>query len=375
MAKNFEYTTLAHRYTAQYPLLTYVGTQTNFWIMANILLVGIMHMTARMISETFQVSVSGEFAPMLLIAITLGVSYGVTLGLANYFLDQNFFRKLPLGKIIVLKTVTSLVVIILILATLRFAFSDQLISPSMPADVAYVEDQSWGTLFWLLVIYYSVMTLLLSFINQVNKKYGPGILLPLLLGRYREPKEENRIFMFMDLKASTTIAEELGHLKYSAFIRDCFSDINQVLYPYRAQVYQYVGDEIVVTWPESEGIKNHFCIEFYFACQRQFQSRSKYYLLHYGRLPHFKAGAHAGIVTAVEIGEVKRDIAYHGDTLNTAARIQNVCNDYGKNFLISKVLLNRTGPHPDMKTEELGDIQLKGKSSMVGLVSVVWNEN
>lgn len=95
------------------------------------------------------------------------------------------------------------------------------------------------------------MSLIINFINQVNKKYGPGVLLPLPLGRYRTPREETRIFMFMDLKSSTATAEKLGHLRYSSFIRDCFSDINEVLFPFRAQVYQYVGDEIVVTWPTS----------------------------------------------------------------------------------------------------------------------------
>ena len=81
--------------------------------------------------------------------------------------------------------------------------------------------------------------------------------------------------MFMDLKSSTATAEKLGHLKYSSFIRDCFMDINEVLLPFRAQVYQYVGDEIVVTWPESEGIKNQFCIKFYFACKKQFLDKSE----------------------------------------------------------------------------------------------------
>ncbi len=43
-----------------------------------------------------------------------------------------------------------------------------------------------------------------------------------------------------------------------------------------------------------------------------------------------------GKVTAVEIGDIKRDIAYHVDTLNTAARIQSVCNEYNKDFLVSE---------------------------------------
>jgi adenylate cyclase len=372
MATRFEYTTLAHRYTARYPVLTYVGTQTNFWIIANILLAVILQLQSRITSQTYDIPMAGGFRSMLLIAVILGVLYGVSLGLTGYLLDRNFFRKQALGKVILLKTATSLGVLILILALLRYVFFDPLISPSLHLQGINLNEESWRSLFFLLVIYYSFMTLVISFINQVNKKYGPGILIPLLLGRYRTPKEENRIFMFMDLKSSTATAEQLGHLKYSAFIRDCFSDINEVLYPFRAQVYQYVGDEVVVTWPEREGLKNHFCLGFYFACKRQFENRSGYYMDNYGFLPEFKAGAHTGTVTAVEIGEVKRDIAYHGDTLNTAARIQSVCNEYGKSFLVSKDLLNKVGLHPDMRSQELGMILLKGKTTKVGLASIDW---
>ena len=374
MAKKFEYTTLAHRYTARFPVLTYVGIQANFWIIANVFLVVILDLQAKIISQAYNLPVSGTLRSMVLIAIILGVLYGVTLGLIGYYLDRNVFAKQALGKIIVFKTLTSLGVLILILALLRYVFFDPLISPSLQAPGITLNEESWRSLFYLLAMYYFFMTLVISFINQVNKKYGPGILVPLLLGRYRDPKEEERIFMFMDLKSSTATAEELGHLKYSSFIRDCFSDINEVLYPFRAQVYQYVGDEIVVTWPESEGLKNHFCVEFYFACKRQFRDRSGYYMTNYGFLPNFKAGIHTGPVTTVEIGEVKRDIAYHGDTLNTAARIQSVCNEYNKNFLASKVILDKVGSHPNMQIQDLGMILLKGKTTKVGLVSIDWIE-
>jgi adenylate cyclase len=92
----------------------------------------------------------------------------------------------------------------------------------------------------------------------------------------------------------------------------------------------------------------------------------------YGLLPNFKAGVHTGTVTAVEIGEVKRDIAYHGDTLNTAARIQSVCNEHGKSFIVSKALFDKTGSHPSVQTQELGSIMLKGKTSPIELVSIDW---
>ncbi|HEU5289120.1 MAG TPA: adenylate/guanylate cyclase domain-containing protein [Cyclobacteriaceae bacterium] len=372
MAKRPDYTTRAITYTARFPLLTYLGTQVNFWIIANVLLVSIMHLTAIVIGQTFNVSVAGDYLHMLPMAIVLGISYGIIIGLISYYLDQRVFSKLALGKIIVLKAATSLGVLILLLLLLRYVFFDLLIAPTLPPDAVIDKDESWNVIFWLLMMYYSFVTLIISFINQVNKKYGPGVLIPLLLGQYRNPKEDERIFMFMDLKSSTNIAEKLGHLQYSAFIRDCFADINEVLFPHQAQVYQYVGDEIVVMWPESEGFQHHHCVRFYFACKKQFQNRAEYYRKNYGIVPAFKAGVHSGKVTAVEIGQVKRDIAYHGDTLNTAARIQSVCNEHNKDFLISEYVIGKIGPHPQMKTESLGMILLRGKTEKVGVVSVEW---
>jgi adenylate cyclase len=372
MAKKFEYTTLAQRYTAKFPLFTYVSIQTNFWIAANLLLVAIMHLQSMIIGEIFNVPLIGSFGPVLLMAIILGVFYGVTLGVAGYYLDKQFFRKLSLGKIILFKTLGSFALLIFILWLLRFVLFDLFISPSLNIPDLKLNERSWTLLFYLLVIYYFFMTLMVNFINQVNKKYGPGVLLPLLLGRYRNPKEEERIFMFMDLKSSTTTAEKLGHIRYSSFIRDCFVDINEALFPFCAQVYQYVGDEIVVMWPEREGLKHHRCIRFYFACKKQFQNRATYYMSNYGFLPEFKASVHTGKVTVVEIGEVKRDIAYHGDTLNTAARIQSVCNEYKKDFLVSEHLIDKIGTDPRMKTEDLGRIRLRGKMERVGIFSLDW---
>jgi len=372
MTKKFDYTTVAQHYTARFPVLTYVGIQANFWIIANLLLVVVLALHARIISEVFNLPIDEEFGLSLLAAVGFGVLWGVSLGLSGYYLDRRFFTKSSLGKIILFKALLSLALISLFLGFFRLALERSFISPPLFKTDAPTNKIIRGYAFDLLVVYYAFMTLAISFINQINKKYGPGVLLPLLLGKYRTPKEEERIFMFMDLQSSTTIAEKLGHSRYSSFIRDCFADINQVLFPFSAQVYQYVGDEIVVMWLESEGLENHLCIQFYFACKKQFQDRAEYYLANYGLLPHFKAGVHTGQVTAVEIGEIKRDIAYHGDTLNTAARIQSVCNQYNKEFLVSEHLLKKVGINQHMKTEPLGMILLRGKSEEVGIVSVDW---
>lgn len=371
MGKNFDYTAVAQRFVARFPLFTYILTQITFWIFANILLGVIIHLHALSISETLDINASTRFTPILIITVILGVLYGIILGLIDYYLDRSVFKKFPLGKLILFKTIVSLVVLALIIAFLRYILYDPLQPISYNVSIA-PSPKSWEYLFYLFSIYYLVMTLVINFINQINKKYGPGVLIPLLLGKYRNPKEQERIFMFMDLKSSTSMAEKLGHLKYSAFIRDCFFDINQVLFPFNAQVYQYVGDEIVVTWNLKDGLKNFLCIRFFFACEKQFLKRFDYYTKNYGTLPGFKASLHMGKVTAVEIGEIKRDIAYHGDTLNTAARIQSVCNEHKQKFLVSQYLLNTIGLHQNLKTTSLGIVNLRGKTEGVEIASADW---
>jgi adenylate cyclase len=370
MPRPFEYTTLAQRYTARFPVITYVGTQVNFWILANLLLMVIVRLYSHLISEAFHIPVIGQFSTTILVAVVLGLLYGAGVGITGYYLDKRFFRKLSLGKMLLYKAFVSIVLFALALIVLRFVLFDIFISPSLTIAGGSLTEKAWDYLFYLLLIYYFVMSLIIGFINQVNSKYGPGVLVPLLLGRYRTPKEEERIFMFMDLKSSTATAETLGHLKYSAFIRDCFEDINEVLYEFHAQVYQYVGDEIVVMWPTREGLEGSRCIRFYFAVVKQFQDRSTHYLSIYGFMPVFKAGMHMGKVTAVEIGEIKKDIAYHGDTLNTAARIQSLCNEFQCNLLVSEYLIQNCDDKEMFELEHLGAIELKGKSKKVDLVSV-----
>lgn len=370
MTKKWDYTSTAQKFSAKFPVLSYLGIQINFWIIASVFLSIILHLQALSISETSQLSSPTRFNNTLALSVMFGFFYGIILGLTDQYLDKNLYEKHSMGRIILVKSTISLLLIVLTLILIRYTFFDFFITTSTFGDNLKTNDKSWRYLFYILAIYYFVMTLIISFINQVNRKYGPGVLVPLLLGKYKYPKEEERIFMFMDLKSSTTIAEKLGHIKYSSFIRDTFMDINQILLRFNAEVYQYVGDEIVVTWRVPDGLRNLSCIRFFFGCEKQFKERANYYMTNYGLLPHFKAGLHMGKVTAVEIGDIKRDIAYHGDTLNTAARIQSVCNEHNKNFLVSEYLLESLEPNHNIKTETIGMILLKGKSTKVGILSV-----
>jgi adenylate cyclase len=370
MSKRPDYTTRIIQFVGRFPLLSYVLTQIIFWVFANVFMGIISHLQTLSMNQMVELPVQNGFGSVMVISVIIGVFYGFFLGIADYYLDKKFFRRMPLGKIILLKAFISLVVLTLLFSFLRFVLFGLLIAPALKANVVSLAEATWKYFYFICLVFYFVMTIIITFINQVNTKYGPGVLLPILLGKYRNPREEERIFMFMDLKSSTAIAESLGHIKYSSFIRDSFMDINKVLFPYNAQVYQYVGDEIILSWTINEGLKNLSCVHFYFACEKQFDKKREYYIKNFGQVPHFKAGLHMGKVTAVEIGEIKRDIAYHGDTMNIAARIQSMCNEFGKKFLVSSYFAEQSNVDSRFATTTLGNILLKGKIATVGLVSV-----
>ncbi len=177
--------------------------------------------------------------------------------------------------------------------------------------------------------------------------------------------------MFLDLTSSSTYAEKLGHIKYSRLIQDCFFDLTEVVNKYNVQIYQYVGDEVVLTWQKDNGIENNKCLKTFFAFQQAIKEKSIYYEKEYGLVPEFKAGLNFGFVTIAEVGEMKRELAYHGDAINTASHIRSVCGKHNKKLLISADLLSLLpGIDDDFNIESMGVCQLKGKKNVIGIFSV-----
>ncbi len=355
---------------ARHPKRNKVLYHIIYWTIGNLVLIALLYIQTLYVNTRFELFQEVSFLPFVIIALVMGFMYGFFHGLMEYYIDRGLLREKSMGKVIAFKFVFSLVLLIVLYKILRYGIFNLLIAPLFFDGISPMTTDTWRHFFVQLFIFYSFLNVGISFISQVNKKFGPGVLLPLMLGKYRHPRVEEKVFMFMDLKSSTTIAESLGHLKYSAFIRDSFDDINSVLRAYNTQVYQYVGDEIVLTWSIKDGIDNMACIRFFFATKLAFQRREKYYLENYGLLPVFKAGLHLGPVTAVEIGDIKRDIAYHGDTINTASRIQDMCNDFDKQLLASSDLILACNPHHRYAVEDLGSILLKGKTQGIGIVSL-----
>jgi adenylate cyclase len=53
---------------------------------------------------------------------------------------------------------------------------------------------------------------------------------------------------------SRIIAEQLGDEKYHTLLKDFFADITIPIVENGGNIYQYVGDEVVIAWDIEEGI-------------------------------------------------------------------------------------------------------------------------
>jgi adenylate cyclase len=224
--------------------------------------------------------------------------------------------------------------------------------------------------FWSVEVYIAAIIGVSLFYTEVSENLGQSVLNNFFTGKYHTPMVEERIFMFLDMKSSTTIAENLGHVIYFEMLKEYYSDLSNSIIEYSGEIYQYVGDEIVVSWKLKNGLQNNNCIQCFFAIKAAIKQQGKKYNEKFGLLPEFKAGFHLGKVTTGEIGVIKKDIIFTGDVLNTTARIQGLCNTYKVDLLISGHLMKNLHLHAQFQIKALGENELRGRDEKIELFTI-----
>ena len=224
---------------------------------------------------------------------------------------------------------------------------------------------------WSILLYFTVGLAICLFYSEVSDNIGQYVVLNFLTGKYHRPIEEERIFMFLDMKSSTSIAEKLGHIRYFGLLNEYYADLSDPIVQYGGEIYQYVGDEIVLTWKLRGNVDDKNCIACFFKMQKSLSDKSAKYAAKYEVVPTFKAAIHVGKVTTGEIGKIKKDIVFTGDVLNTTARIQGLCNDYKVQLLLSEYALKKLQLNSSHSSVELGETTLRGKNEKIALYTLL----
>lgn len=303
----------------------------------------------------------------IIFGIVLGVMVAIVYTVVEFLFDKYLSQKLYLWFVLLVKSIIYFIFLIFSL-TFIASLAEAYIYVDFPNERLWWKSNK---IFWLVTAYFILCSLMFSFFRIANNKFGKGVIINMLLGHYRKPREVERILMFVDLKSSTAIAEELGHLNYSQFIQDCFYYLNRIVGKYGAEIYQYVGDEAVLTWRlKDKNKKNKSCIDLFFEYDYKLKKHSKYYMKKYGVVPEFKAGIHSGKIIIAEVGTIKKELAYHGDVINTTSRIQEQCNEYNESLLISGEFLKHVNLNKKYEAVSLGNELLDGKTESLKLFAI-----
>ncbi|TNE56273.1 MAG: adenylate/guanylate cyclase domain-containing protein [Bacteroidetes bacterium] len=304
--------------------------------------------------------------PLLIRGGIMGVVLVASMLLVEYYLKGRFRQK-RFAFIVMVRALLYTLVITVWLLIINMIWLHLSLGLSLgAAALGYLGGKSFlinlVTVFLALVMMLGVL--------QVNSLHRKGELVNFILGKYHQPREVRRIFAFIDLKDSTTIAEKLGHLQFGLFLKDYYSDITDAIRQTEGEIYLYVGDEIILSWPMEKGLRHNNAVRCFFLMRDYMESVKERYIRKYGFYPRFKTGIHGGPVIVTWVGELKKEIMYLGDVLNTASRIQESCKRLGKDCLISQGVLDRLEDPHQLDTLFLEETSPRGKEQLVRIYSI-----
>lgn len=203
------------------------------------------------------------------------------------------------------------------------------------------------------------------FVLEMSRLLGGRTLRDIVLGRYHRPRSEERCFLFVDIAGSTPLAERIGPIGVHRFLARVFRLASGPVEDHGGEIYQYVGDEMVVTWTLRDARPAARPIACFFAIEAAVGGAAGDFERDFGVAPRLRAALHAGPVIAGEVGESRRAIVFHGDVMNTASRLEEAARTLARRFVASADALARLDGLEAYALEDLGLQPLRGRAKPV----------
>ncbi len=172
-----------------------------------------------------------DFTSAIVTTTLLASVMGWVLGAAETLYLSKCFSQRSFGAKIIVKTCIYLISIFIFLISLTFMINSSRLSLPFydPMVIESVFSFFSNFVVWSIVIYMGAIINISLFILEVSDNLGQGVLKNFLIGKYHKPIQEERIFMFLDMRSSTTIAEKLGHVRYYKLLNDYYADITKCI--------------------------------------------------------------------------------------------------------------------------------------------------
>ena len=214
------------------------------------------------------------------------------------------------------------------------------------------------------------LSILVNLAFQIGNLLGFKTLRSLVTGRYSRPRTEQKTFLLIDMKNSTGMAERLGPIRFHELLNDFFRDVADAALECEAEIHKYVGDEAILTWPSDRGLSEGDVLACPFIALDYIAANRSRYSERFGVAPEFRAALHYGEIVAGEIGDVRREIAYVGDTLNVTARLLDAAKSLGRDVLVSADLLARSALPAGIVAEPLPTLAVRGREAPLEIAAL-----
>jgi adenylate cyclase len=299
-------------------------------------------------------------------SIAIGISYGLFLGLALGGVTQFVLEgpmRMWLGGLSFTANVAvcSAVYAAIIIPTQYFQVGAILIGQPVVSSAKG---------FWNAMIFSIGFLVVMNLVIGIANIIGPRAFLNLFIGRYHTPVEENRFVLFVDIAGSTGLAERLGGIAIHRLLDHTFRLLTLSVVDYRGEVLNYVGDEVIVTWPERNGAVDCRPLRCFVAMREELSRASDQLAREFGAAPRIRGSLHFGPVIVGEIGDVKRAIVFNGDVMNTAARLEELSRNVEGGFLASRAAMQRFNSAPPFAIRDLGRLPIRGRADGIDVVGI-----
>ena len=194
----------------------------------------------------------------------------------------------------------------------------------------------------------------------------------LMSGNHQAENIEKKFvcIMFLDIRDFTPFAEKREPEEIIKYQNDVFGFMIDIVNGHHGNINQFLGDGFMATFgaPNSHG---NDC-QNAFNAAREILNRLKE-KNHTGEIPFTEIGIglHAGNVVTGNVGtELRKQYSITGNTVITAARIEQLNKDFNSRLIISKAVYKRLD-NPEIAAPEFKNARIKGQKTPINIVKVI----
>lgn len=179
--------------------------------------------------------------------------------------------------------------------------------------------------------------------------------------------------LFSDVRAFTTLSEQLAPAEVVAFLNAYLTEMAEVILAEGGCIDKYIGDAILAVWgnvvPLSPEEAAKRAVRTGLAMQARVEAKQAEWRSRGFPPVAIGVGINTGPAIVGNIGSPRKmEFGVIGDTINVASRLEGLTKDYGGALLVSGATWALV--QDAFEGEELGEVKVKGRAAPVPLVAV-----